>query len=108
MRKFYQGETACFVVVPPGELAEGAKVEARVVDCSGEVVATYSSDAKEEAVQVKRLTEGKWGFMIDAETTATMEGRYGLEVWTEENGRTSLMARSRFWIRRSTRGEEQA
>lgn len=108
MRKFYQGETACFVVVPPAPMADGAKVEARVVDCSGEVVATYSSEEKEEAKQVKRLTEGKWGFMIDETLTATMEGRYGLEVWAEESGRVSLMARSRFWIRRSTRGEEQA
>lgn len=105
MKTIYQGETAWFVIVPRGEVTEAHSFEARVVDRSGEVVATFSSEAEDDELKIQELTDGKWGFHLSPTLTASLLGEYGLECWGTCSDTVYMLARERFRVHRSTRGE---
>lgn len=104
-RKFYQGETAWFVIIPRGGMTETHSLEARVVDRAGEVVIAFSSEAEEDELKIRKLTEGKWGFRLSPTLTASLLGEYRIECWSLCADSAYLLSRQRFRVRRSTRGE---
>lgn len=105
MRKIFQGETAWFVIIPRGGMTETHSLEARVVDRAGEVVIAFSSEAEDDELKIRKLTEGKWGFRLSPTLTASLLGEYWIECWGVCSDTVYLLSRQRFRICRSTRGE---
>lgn len=105
MKTIYQGETAWFIIVPRGNVTAAHAFEARVVDRSGDVVATLSSEAEDETLKITPLTDGKWGFRLSPALTATLLGEYLMECWVTCDETVYLLSRHRFRVCRSTRGE---